>query len=270
VDSNRPIGVFDSGVGGLSVARELLRGLPDESIAYYADTVHVPYGGRPLDEVRGFALHIVDFLIERGAKMIVMACNISSAIAVESARQVHPDIPILGVLRPGARAACATGAERIGVLATQGTVLSGAYERALRDADKGISVLQVACPLFVPLVESGETESPAAIAACRIALAPMAAHPACEAIILGCTHYPFLLSTLKRTAEDLFERPPIFVDPAAETVRSVFEALQGNGMSAMPGASPAHRFYASGDPEQFRSHASLFLGADVVSVEQGT
>jgi glutamate racemase len=269
LDKNQPIGVFDSGVGGLSVARELLRTVPGESILYYADTAHVPYGGRPLDEVRGFALHIVDFLVEHGAKLVVMACNISSATAVETAQKRYPDVPMIGVLRPGARAACATGAERIGVLATQGTVNSGAYERAVREADKGIAVLQVACPLFVPLVESGDTEGFAAVAACRESLAPLAAKPACDAIILGCTHYPFLLPALQKSAADLFDRQPIFVDPAGETARTVAETLRLHDLAAETGATPTHRFFASGDPERFRMQAPLLLGVGVDRVERG-
>jgi glutamate racemase len=263
-----PIGVFDSGVGGLSVASELLSVVPDESLLYYADTKHVPYGGRPLDEVRGFALHIVDFLVDRGAKLVVMACNISSATAVEMAQERYPDVPMIGVLRPGARAACATGADRIGVLATQGTVASGAYERAVHEADKGIGVLQVACPKFVPLVESGRTEGEEARDACREALLPLATHPACDAIILGCTHYPFLLPMLRRVASELFEHGPIFVDPAEETARTVAQTLRACCIAAEPGSRPIHRFFASGDVDQFRAHAPLLLGAPVDEVEQ--
>ncbi len=265
-----PIGMFDSGVGGLSVARELLRLLPDERLMYYADTVHVPYGGRPLAEVRGFALHICDFLAARGAKMIVMACNISSAVALDTAQERYPTIPIIGVLRPGARAACAGGAERIGVLATQGTVSSGAYERAVHEADKGISVLQVPCPKFVPLVEAGETETHEAYDACLEALLPMAARPACDAIILGCTHYPFLLPMLVRVARDLFHgKPPVFVDPAGETVAAIGKTLKSRGLSALPTDATDHRYFVSGNVEHFRLGAPALLGIAVERVERG-
>jgi glutamate racemase len=265
-----PIGVFDSGVGGLSVAHELMRAVPAESLLYYADTAHVPYGGRPLDEVRGFALHICDFLVERGAKMIVMACNISSAIASEAAQERYPDIPVIGVVRPGARAAVISGAERIGVLATQGTVNSGAYERAIHEADKGIHVRQVACPKFVPLVESDQTETPEAYAACCEALAPLASgRAACDAVILGCTHYPFLLPMLQRAAAELFERRPLFIDPAGETAHTVRDTLLVRGLNAPVDAPhPAGRYFVSGDVEQFRRHAPLLLGAPVGVVEQ--
>ncbi len=228
----------------------------------------MPYGGRPLEEVRGFALNICDFLIERGAKLVVMACNISSAIAINAARERHPNIPIIGVVQPGARAAVATGAERIGVLATQGTVNSGAYEREIRSFDKAIGVLQVACPKFVPLVEDDKTEGDEAFDACYEALEPLSA-PSCDAIILGCTHYPFLLPMLERTAGLLFARQPVFVNPAGETVRAVAEALRLNGIGAPNGAiAPAHTYFASGNPDHFRSHAALFLGAPVDVVEK--
>lgn len=263
-----PIGVFDSGVGGLSVAAQLLKTLPDEALLYYADTAHVPYGGRALDEVRGFALHICDFLAQHGAKAIVMACNISSATAIEEAQMRYPHIPIVGVLRPGARAACATGADRIGVLATQGTVDSGAYVRAIHEADKGIGVVQVSCPKFVPIVEAGDFETAEACDACREALAPLAAKQ-CETIILGCTHYPFLIGSLSRAAAELFRKQPVFVDPALETARMVAETLHAAGLRASERAgAPKHRFFASGDPERFRASAPALLGSRVEQVER--
>ncbi len=264
-----PIGVFDSGVGGLSVARELLKHLPVESLLYYADTARVPYGGRPLDEVRGFALRICEFLVERGAKMIVMACNISSAVAVDAAQQRHPDIPIIGVVRPGARAAAAGGARRIGVLATQGTVASGAYEETINEIDDSLEVVSVACPKFVPLVEADETDGRGAYDACREALVALAGSKPCDTIILGCTHYPFLLPMLRRCAGELFEAQPSFIDPAGETARLAKECLHLTDRIAPQEISPMHRYFASGDPEQFRRHAPLLLGSAVPQVEQG-
>jgi glutamate racemase len=265
--SLRPIGVFDSGVGGLSVAGQLLKTLPNEALLYYADTVHVPYGGRELSEVRGFALHICDFLAAHGAKAIVMACNISSATAIDEAQSRYPEIPMIGVLRPGARAACATGADRIGVLATKGTVDCGAYVRAIHEADKGIGVVQVACPMFVPLVEAGDVETPEAIDACTEALAPLAAS-GCETIILGCTHYPFLLNALREVSAELFTQPPVFVDPAIETARVVADTLRIEYLCAPSRSGPVqHRFFASSDTERFKANAPALLGAAVDSVE---
>lgn len=259
-----PIGVFDSGVGGLSVAGEILRRLPAESVLYFADTAHVPYGGRPLEEVRGFALGICDFLVSQGAKMIVMACNISSAVALPEARRRYPDVPMLGVIQPGAAAAVATGARRIGVLATQGTVRSGAYTREIAALEPAADVVEVPCPLFVPLVESGDTEGPAALAAAREYLAPLA-DAGCQAVILGCTHYPFLLPALRRVAADLFPSggAPAFVDPAQETTREVGCLLAKAAIAAPAGSSPTHRYYASGDPAHFAEQGSLFLGSPI-------
>jgi glutamate racemase len=264
--NTNPIGVFDSGVGGLSVASRLIQAIPSESLLYFADTVHVPYGGRPLSEVQGFALDICDFLIDRGAKAIVMACNISSAVAADIAQERHPNVPIIGVVRPGARAACATGSDRIGVLATKGTVDSGAYERAIHEADKGIGVVQVPCPKFVPLVEAGDFESQDALDACREYLEPIAASK-CDTVILGCTHYPFLLSSLNKAAASLFEKQPVFIDPAIETAQIVAETLAARSLLAPQNAKPANRFFASSDVEKFKSNAPALLGSKVETVD---
>lgn len=259
--SDAPIGVFDSGVGGLSVAGEILRRLPAESVLYFADTAHVPYGGRPLAEVQGFALAICDFLVESGAKIVVMACNISSAVALPAARERHPDIPMLGVIEPGAAAALATGAKRIGVLATQGTVTSGAYTRTITAAEPAAEVVEVACPRFVPLVEAGETESVDARDAAREYLSPLA-KAGCQAIILGCTHYPFLLPILRRVAGELFGNGalPAFVDPAQETTREIGCLLSKGGLASLEGSQPAHRYFVSGDVDRFEAQGSAFLG----------
>jgi len=266
-----PIGVFDSGVGGLSVAGEILRNLPTEPVLYFADTAHVPYGGRPLDEVRGFALAICDFLVANGAKMIVMACNISSAVALPAARERYPHIPILGVIEPGATAALATGARRIGVLATQGTVTSGAYTRTIVAPDPQAKVVEVPCPLFVPLVEAGETESSEALSAARCYLTPIA-DADCEAVILGCTHYPFLLPTLQKAAAELFSagKRPVFVDPAQEATREIACLLKRHGIASPASATTSHRYYVSGDVAHFEEQGSFFLGSPISGARQVT
>jgi glutamate racemase len=265
-----PIGVFDSGVGGLSVAGEILRNLPTESVLYFADTAHVPYGGRPLDDVRGFALAICDFLVENGAKMVAMACNISSAVALPAARERHPEIPMIGVIEPGASAALTTGARRIGVLATQGTVKSGAYTRAITMSESQAKVVEVPCPLFVPLVEAGETETPEALDAAREYLSPLA-DAGCEAVILGCTHYPFLLPALQKAATELFpaSKRPIFVDPAQETTREIGCLLVRQGIASTASA-PSHRYFVSGDVAHFEERGSFFLGSPISSAQHIT
>lgn len=279
----RPIGVFDSGLGGLTVVREMLRTLPGERIVYIGDTAHVPYGGRPLEQVHGFADEISRYLIEDiGCKALVMACNISSAVAFESVQTRFSEIPMLGVIGPGARAA--TGIARggpIAVLATEGTVRSGAYARAIERESPGTAVTSVACPLFVPLVEAGESDSPAADEACREYLSRARGESDARVIVLGCTHYPFLLPALTRIAGAGVS----FVDPAGETVRELACLLKREGLAApvpptdgrVDGRPLAHSgeseqfdsptglaepavFHVTGDPRAFSRSARAFLG----------
>lgn len=259
------IGVFDSGVGGLSVASELIRQLPAESLLYFGDTAFVPYGGRPLAEVQEFALGICDFLTGRGCKAVVMACNISSAVALTAAREQHPDLPIVGVLLAGARAAARGSRGRIGVLATKGTVDSGAYERAINHVSSSAVVLSQACPAFVPLVEASATDSAAAYDACREALRPLAAAN-CDTVILGCTHYPFLLQTLQDVSAEMFRELPRFIDPANETALELARILRDMNLTAPIGRTAEHQCFVSGDPESFRSSATNLLGSFDVPV----
>src|SRR5579871_5896704 len=228
-----PIGVFDSGLGGLTVARCLREALPDESILYVADQAHVPYGGRDLSEVCGFACGISEALVGRGCKAIVMACNISSATALTAVREAHRAIPILGVIAPGARiAAQKTCNGRIGVLATLGTVKSGAYTRSLHALDPDLTVCEVGCPDFVPLVEDGKTESPEAFAAANRYLDTLRESKV-DTVILGCTHYPFLLSTLRQAGPE-FQ----YIDPAWQTVADLKGQLIEAGLLAPARALP--------------------------------
>ena len=262
--SKAPIGVFDSGVGGLSVARQFMRYLPSESLYYYADTAHVPYGGRPLSEVCGFALEICDFLVRSGVKMIVMACNISSATALTTARDRYPEIPILGVIAPGVHAAVAQGASNIGVLATLGTVNSGAYTAMIKALAPEVPVTESACPRFVPLIEAGETESLEALDACCAYLEPLS-RAGCDTIILGCTHYPFLIDALTHEARDLFpaERAPRFIDPAVETVREAAALLGECGLMANSDSIGRNRYFTSGERDFVAGHIAAFLGEPI-------
>jgi glutamate racemase len=257
-----PIGVFDSGVGGLSVVRRLLDTVPAEDIDYFADTQHVPYGGRPLAQIKEFALAITGFLVQRGAKMVVMACNISSATALQAASAEFPNIPILGVIEPGAEAATSRACHSIGVLATEGTVRTGAYPEYIHKLSPRANVHQVACPDFVPLVEACETESAEADQACMDALATLA-HEKCDVIILGCTHYPFLAPALGRAAKRLFpaNNQPVLVDPAIATAERVRAILSPNANTE--GRRGSLTCTASGDPDHFRASARLFLGKDL-------
>ncbi|MEN6521935.1 MAG: glutamate racemase [Armatimonadota bacterium] len=256
-----PIGVFDSGLGGLTVAAEVLRNLPDESIIYFADTAHVPYGERPLDEIERFALGITQYLINRGAKVVVMACNMSTAVALESAQETFPDIPILGVIEPGSRAAVMTGSNAIGVLATTGTVKSGAYRRAIKQLNPEAVVWEQPCSAFVPLIETGRAESEEAEAAVRKYVEPLIADGA-NTLILGCTHYPFLRPAIEKTAPGAS-----IVDPAEETTRELRKILSESGILAEPGTITEHRFIASGSTDGIAKLGSRFLGRNIEHVD---
>jgi len=253
-----PIGVFDSGLGGLTVVRRLQEVLPHERIVYLADQAHVPYGGRELSEVCGFACGISAALLDYGCKAIVMACNISSATALPVVQSEHSGVPLLGVILPGAQAAIAqTRNGRIGVLATAGTVKSGAYTRALHRLDPETQVTEVACPAFVPLVEAGELDTPAAFAAARDYLAPLQTAGA-DTAILGCTHYPFLLPTLRALAPELR-----FVDPAEQTACALAERLSQARLLAPAtignDSPPRHRLATTGDAIAFAAQLRRFL-----------
>lgn len=252
-----PIGVFDSGLGGLTVVQRIRELLPRERIVYVADQAHVPYGGRELGEVCGFACGISAALLRYGCRAVVMACNISSATALTYVQAENPHLPILGVILPGAQAAAAqTRNRRIGVLATEGTVKSHAYRRALHAIDPGLVVEEVACPAFVPLVESGELVSAEARQAAQSYLAPLKA-AGVDTVVLGCTHYPFLLPILQELQPDLK-----FVDPAVQTACALADALGRSRRRASPitpSTSPTHLLFTTGDSNAFSKQLQRFL-----------
>ncbi|MGQ9524172.1 MAG: glutamate racemase [Armatimonadota bacterium] len=251
-----PIGVFDSGLGGLTVVREILRQLPAESILYVADTAHVPYGPRPAHEVRGFALDIMRFLASQGAKAVVAACNMSSALAVGDARR-HLDIPVLGVIEAGAALALSQWAGGpIGVLATSGTVASQAYPTHIARVRPDVQVVQVSCPEFVPLVEQGLESSPQALAAATEYMRPLL-KAGCQTVILGCTHYPLLLPVLETVAP--YVR---FIDPAVGAAAQLAACLAERKLLQARRHPPQHRFLATADPDRLARGLSRFLGID--------
>jgi len=260
---NSPIGVFDSGLGGLSVAARIMDTLPNERIIYVADNAHVPYGEKPLDVIKGFALEIARFLVNRGAKVVIMACNMSSAVALEPARERFPDVPIIGMIEPGARAAVkVANGKRIGVLATTGTINNGTYERVIHKLDPGCGVVGQACPRFVPLVESGQAESEDAEAAARTYVAPLNAQ-LCSTIVLGCTHYPFLRRAIKAAAG----ADVVIVDPAEEVTWELARVLVERRLaSGTPVGS--HEFYTTGDAGGFASIGGAFLGRPIQEVRR--
>lgn len=244
-------GLFDSGVGGLTVLRALHALRPDVRALVVADQAHVPYGGRPLSQIRQFALAQCEFLLEQGVAEVWMACNICSAVALEDARARFGPHPIYGVLQAGCQEAVAVSTTgRIGVLATEGTVRSGAYERFLLDLLPSADVRTVPCPEFVPLVEAGRFCGAETDQAVRRRLAPLVEH-GCDVIVHGCTHYPFLQDALTRAWPA--HAPVRFVDPAQALVRQAAGPLP-------PGSGrPVHRAYTSGCPNRFRDQLNQLI-----------
>jgi glutamate racemase len=263
----RPIGVFDSGVGGLTVLAELNRRLPDESTVYLGDNARAPYGPRPADEVRRFTSEAVDWLLAQDVKLLVLACNTATARALGLVRERSP-VPVLGVVRPGAvAAAAATRSHRVGVIATAGTVESGAYHDAIVEADPATQVAQLATPELVPMVEAGILDGRRAESVLRAYLEPMLRRePAMDTLLLGCTHYPLLREPIERIVGD----GVAVVDSAFTTALATEDLLDALGSRA-PGGSPAvHRVATTGSVGAFVGVARRLFGErlpDVESVE---
>jgi len=267
------IGVRDSGVGGLTVARCIQKALPHARLLYFADTAHVPYGGRAPAEVRFFALSIADFLFNRGAQIVVFACNTSSAVALEAAREALP-VPVVGTIHPGARAAVGQSKNNcIGVLATQATVESQVYTHSIQALNPAVRVLEIACPEFVPLVESEETETAAARDAAVRYLQPLIEFGA-DTIVLGCTHYPLLLPVLQMAARELNAPHLQFVDPAqavAQDVRKLAQQVQDSQIEYSNEASAPqdHTFFVSGEQDGVRHWIQNLLQIPHPHIEHG-
>lgn len=257
-----PIGVFDSGIGGLTVAHEIIRQLPHESLVYFGDTARVPYGPKSPDTVRRYSREIASFLRDQGVKSIVIACNTATAHALGTLREEY-DMPVIGVVEPGARAAvAATRRGHIGVIGTVGTIKSGAYERAIRALNPDVLITARACPLFVPLVEEGWTEHPATRLIAQEYLAPML-EADIDTLVLGCTHYPLLKPLLREVLG-----PDVrLIDSAEETAAETARTLRDDAISAAPDAEPSYRFIASDDPLQFLQLGQRFLGGAIEGVE---
>jgi glutamate racemase len=260
---DRPIGVFDSGVGGLTVLRELRRQLPDEATIYLGDEARMPYGERDAEEVTRFTREAMAWFADRGVKLVVIACNTATAAALETVRE-GSKVPIIGVIRPGAAAAIsATERRAVGVLATSLTVRSGAYVRAVRDLDPFVDVIQKACPKLVPLVEAGKADSPEAEEAVREYVAPLvsegaAVSPGVDTLLLGCTHYPLLRPAIAKVAG-----PGVrVVDSATTTSLAVREVLDSHGLRAAP-ARAEHQVFATGPAERFSEVARRIFREDV-------
>jgi len=256
------IGVFDSGLGGLTVAHALLQRLPNESLLYVGDTARVPYGPKSPETVQRYARQIADWLVAEGVKAVVVACNTATAHALPQLQAAMP-VPVIGVVEPGARAAVASPTHgRIGVIGTAGTIRSRAYERAIHRLSPGANVMAKACPLFVPLVEEGWTDHDATRLIAHEYLAPLR-DAGVRTLVLGCTHYPLLTSTIAREMGPSVR----LIDSAAETAAEVARVLQEHGLLDSTNHAPVHRFVASDAPEHFLALGGRFLHGTIAGVE---
>jgi glutamate racemase len=257
----RPIGVFDSGVGGLTVVRAIMDQLPHEPVLYVGDTARFPYGPKPVDTIRSHALEIADYLIHRDVKMLVVACNSIEVSAIDDIA-VRAGIPVAGVIDPGARAAVrATRNGRVGLIGTLATVSSGAYDRAMAATGAPVTLRSQACPLFVEHVERGDTTSPALRAAARGYLSPLMAE-GIDTLILGCTHYPLLSGLLQLE----LGQGVVLVSSAEETAKDVYATLLAADLLRNETTPADHEFLATGDPEAFERVATVFLGPELTDV----
>ena len=250
-----PIGIFDSGIGGLTVARAIYERLPHESTIYFGDTARVPYGPKSPETVTRYSLEILRWLLDQGVKAVVIACNTSTAHALR-ALQEATDVPVLGVIKPGARAAIATaGAGPIGVIGTAGTISSDAYRRALNALAPGLPVVQRACPLFVPFVEEGWFDHPAIGLVAAEYLNEM--RQACvRSLVLGCTHYPLLKPMLQR----VMGPEVVLIDSGQATAVALETILTEKSLAAPAHAETQHRFVVSDDEARFRQVGARFIG----------
>jgi glutamate racemase len=260
--SDAAIGIFDSGVGGLTVARAVLDQLPNESTLYIGDTARGPYGPRPLSEVREFALETMDFLIDQGVKAIVIACNTASAAMLRDARERY-SIPVIEVIQPAVRrAVAATRSGRIGVIGTQATIDSKAYLDAFAAAPQ-LQITSAACPLFVEYVERGETSGESITKIALKYLEPIMKSDV-DTLVLGCTHYPLLTGVISYVMGE----GVTLVSSAEETAKDLYRTLvENNALRPQSKLAPTHRFLATGDAKAFETLARRFLGPEVTKVE---
>lgn len=260
--SDAPIGIFDSGVGGLTVARAVLDLLPAEPVVYVGDTRHAPYGPRPIAEVRALSLDVLDQLVEQGVKALVIACNTASAAMLRDARERYP-MPVVEVIRPAVRrAVAATRTGKVGVICTKATKTSQAYDDAFAAA-RDVELTVAACPRFVEFAERGLTSGPDVLATAAEYLAPLQAADV-DTVVLGCTHYPLLAGPIAHVLG-----PEVtLVSSAEETAKDVYRVLVDAGLARRADApAPRHRFLATGDRQPFAALGRRFLGPDIGVVE---
>lgn len=261
IDINKPIGVFDSGIGGLTVVKEIRRFLPHEDILYVGDTLRCPYGPRPLAEVKKFAIEISEFLYKKGIKALVVACNTASSAALEDLKERYPDIPVLGVVEPGARAALVyTKNKKVGVIGTVGTISSGAYEKALKNIDPEVIVISKATPELVDYVERGEISGPRIESVIRDYLSDML-KSGLDTLILGCTHYPLIQGVIENVVGSSVK----VVSSASETARELNAILSDRRILKSEGNGILKLMVTDGS-EIFLKLGREFLGQEVNEV----
>ena len=264
----RPIGVFDSGMGGLTVLSALIAKLPNERFIYLGDTARLPYGTKSAETVQAYALQATRLLLDRGVKMLVIACNTASAVAVHLLEEAWRPMPVIGVIEPGARAGVqATRNRRIAVIATEGTIKGGAYARAIKRLMDDADIVQQPCQVFVALAEEGWTRSPATLAAIEHYLGPMFRAPSApDTLVLGCTHFPVLAEAIRQVVGN----DVALVDSAETAAFAVAEALAGASLANEAGEAGSNaRFLATDSAERFARVGAIFLGRpiDPASVE---
>ena len=256
----RPIGVFDSGMGGLTVLRALMARLPHEHFVYLGDTARLPYGTKSAETVQAYALQATRLLLDEGVKMLVIACNTASAVAIRMLEEAWRPTPVIGVIEPGARAGvAATRNRRIAVIATEGTVKGGAYARAIRNLMSDADIMQQPCQVFVALAEEGWTNTPATVAAVEYYLGALFRNPSSpDTLVLGCTHFPVLAAAIKQVVGGSVT----MVDSAETTASAVADALDSAGLKseASDNARGDARFLATDSPERFARVGAIFLG----------
>ena len=260
-ENEKPIAVFDSGLGGLTVFREILRQLPDENLIYFGDTARVPYGSKSRETIIHYTEQILNFLRTKEVKAIVVACNTVSAYALEELKD-RVEVPIIGVVKPGAYAAVKqTKSRRVGVMGTEGTVRSGLYPSYIHEIDPSVLVFQKPCPLIVPLVEEGLWEDPLTTEVVR-RYTRVFREEHIDTVIMGCTHYPLVRDTIRKVLGD----DVMLVNPAYETTAALKRILEEKELLRpmdAPVTGPPYRFYVSDDPEKFKEFASRVLRFDI-------
>lgn len=260
---SRPIGVFDSGIGGLTVVKEIMKMLPDEDIIYFGDTARVPYGTKSKETVIKYSFQCVRFLLEKNVKSIVIACNTASASSLDIVQQSY-DLPIVGVVEPGAKTACkVTKSGKIGIIGTEGTISSGAYEKAINEINKNIKMTLRACPLFVPIAEEGWQDTEIAFLTAQNYLWDFKKSDI-DALIMACTHYPLLEKTIGKVLGEGIK----LVNPAYETAKVLEYMINSNGLKNDRPHKGDYKYYVSDNPVKFKKTGENFLEKPVGWVEK--